>query len=247
MGRPSEEVLSGIPDVGLRHFLMPSGQLVSVGRPVELLTNISVRPQFAVPLTGYDAKRLMDIAAALTALVLLAPLFLLVAALIKLTSPGPVFFKQSRPGLGRRPFTMWTFRTLVPGAERQEVLLRGEGGVFFKPKQDARVTPVGRFLRKYSIDELPQFFNVLRGEMSLVGPRPVLWHELERFSSPGQLRRFEMKPGLTCIWQVSGRSNTTDEARMRYDLEYVDGWSLATDFKLLLKTVPVVLRGEGAV
>src|SRR5215203_7275745 len=103
MGRPSEEVLSGIPDVGLRHFLMPSGQLVSVGRPVELLTNISVRPQFAVPLTGHDAKRLMDIAAALTALILLAPLFLLVAALIKLTSPGPVFFKQSRPGLGRRP------------------------------------------------------------------------------------------------------------------------------------------------
>jgi exopolysaccharide biosynthesis polyprenyl glycosylphosphotransferase len=249
MGRPVEEVLSGIPAGGLRHFLTPSGELVSVGRPVELLADISVRAQFAVPLerAGRDAKRLMDISAAFVALVILSPLFLLVAALIKLTSPGPVFFKQSRPGLGRRPFTMWKFRTMVHGAERQEAQLRGAGGLFFKPKGDARVTPCGRFLRKYSIDELPQFFNVLKGEMSLVGPRPVLWHELERFSGPEQLRRFEMKPGLTCIWQVSGRSNTTDEARMRYDLEYVEGWSLLTDIKLLWKTVPVVLKGEGAV
>jgi lipopolysaccharide/colanic/teichoic acid biosynthesis glycosyltransferase len=142
---------------------------------------------------------------------------------------------------------MWKFRTMVPGAERKEGELRGEGAVFFKPKDDPRVTPVGRFLRKYSIDELPQFINVLRGEMSLVGPRPVLWHELERLNGPDHLRRFDMKPGLTCIWQVSGRSNTTDEARINYDLQYVEGWSLATDFKLLLKTVPVVLRGEGAV
>jgi exopolysaccharide biosynthesis polyprenyl glycosylphosphotransferase len=249
MGRPVEEALSIFQAAGLRHFLTPSGQLVSVGRPVELLEFIPARAQFAVPFehAGRGAKRLIDFTVALAALVILSPLFLLVAALVKLTSPGPVFFKQSRPGLGRRPFTMWKFRTMMPGAERLEAELRGEGGVFFKPKNDARVTPVGRFLRKYSVDELPQFFNVLRGEMSLVGPRPVLWHELERFSGPAQLRRFEMKPGLTCIWQVSGRSNTTDEARMRYDLEYVDGWSLATDFKLLLKTVPVVLRGEGAV
>src|SRR5215207_456867 len=249
MGRPVAGVLFDFKAAGLRHFMTPSGQLVSVGRPVELLADISVRAQFAVPLehAGRDAKRLMDISAALVALVILAPLFLLVAALIKLTSPGPVFFQQSRPGLGRRPFTMWKFRTMVPGAERQEAELCGAGGLFFKPRNDARVTPVGRFLRKYSIDELPQFFNVLKGEMSLVGPRPVLWHELERFSSGEHLRRFEMKPGLTCIWQVSGRSNTTDEARMRHDLEYVEGWSLCTDFKLLLKTVPVVLKGEGAV
>src|SRR5215207_2271049 len=249
MGRPVAGVLFDFKAAGLRHFMTPSGQLVSVGRPVELLEEIPVYAQFAIPLelAGRDAKRLIDFSAALAALVILSPLLLLVAALIKLTSPGPVFFKQSRPGLGRRPFTMWKFRTMVPGAEQREAELRGAGGLFFKPKNDARVTPVGWFLRKYSLDELPQFFNVLRGEMSLVGPRPVLWHELERFSSPGQLRRFEMKPGLTCIWQVSGRSNTTDEARMRYDLEYVDGWSLATDFKLLLKTVPVVLRGEGAV
>src|SRR5919107_3150588 len=246
MGRPVEGSFSGINAAGLRHFVTPSGQLGSVGHPVELLADIPVRAQFAVPLerAGRDAKRLIDFSAALAALVILAPLFLLVAALIKLTSPGPVFFRQSRPGLGRRPFTMWKFRTMVCGAERQESQLRGEGGVFFKPKNDCRVTPVGKFLRKYSIDELPQFFNVLKGEMSLVGPRPVLWHELERFSGPEQLRRFEMKPGLTCIWQVSGRSNTTDEARMRYDLEYVDGWSLTADFKLLLKTVPVVVKGE---
>jgi exopolysaccharide biosynthesis polyprenyl glycosylphosphotransferase len=223
--------------------------LVGIGRPVDLLDTIPGQPQFTVPLgvARQDVKRAIDCTAALAALLVLAPLFLLVAALIKMTSPGPVFFKQSRPGLRRRPFTMWKFRTMVPDAERQEARLRGEGGVFFKPKNDSRVTPVGRFLRKYSLDELPQFINVLKGEMSLVGPRPVLWHELERFTSPEQLRRFEMKPGLTCIWQVSGRSNTTDEARMRYDLEYVDGWSLTTDFKLLLKTVPVVARGEGAV
>jgi lipopolysaccharide/colanic/teichoic acid biosynthesis glycosyltransferase len=205
-----------------------------------LLECVPSADAFAPALEGakLELKRLVDFT---------APLFLLVAALIKLTSPGPVFFKQSRPGQDRRPFTMWKFRTMVCGAERQEAKLRGEGGVFFKPKNDCRVTPVGRFLRKYSVDELPQFINVLKGEMSLVGPRPVLWHELERFGRPEQLRRFRMKPGLTCIWQVSGRSNTTDEARMRYDLQYVDEWSLATDFKLLLKTVPVVLRGEGAV
>lgn len=248
MGRPVKEALSGI-SAGGRHFVTPSGQLVGIGRPVDLLDTIPGQPQFTVPLgvARQDVKRAIDCTAALAALLVLAPLFLLVAALIKMTSPGPVFFKQSRPGLRRRPFTMWKFRTMVPDAERQESRLRGEGGVFFKPKNDSRVTPVGRFLRKYSLDELPQFINVLKGEMSLVGPRPVLWHELERFTSPEQLRRFEMKPGLTCIWQVSGRSNTTDEARMRYDLEYVDGWSLTTDFKLLLKTVPVVARGEGAV
>ena len=249
MGRPVKADFSDLSAAGIRHFMTPSGQLVSVGRPVVLLSDIPGRAQFTVPFGGADqgVKRLVDFTAALSALVVLLPLFLLVAALIKLTSPGPVFFKQSRPGLGRRPFTMWKFRTMVPGAERREAQLRGEGGVFFKPKNDSRVTPLGRFLRKYSVDELPQFINVLKGEMSLVGPRPVLWHELERFGRPELLRRFEMKPGLTCIWQVSGRSNTTDEARMRYDLEYVDDWSLVVDFKLLLKTVPVVLRGEGAV
>jgi lipopolysaccharide/colanic/teichoic acid biosynthesis glycosyltransferase len=249
MGRPVKGALSDLSAVGIRHFVTPSGQLVCVGRPVDLLDQIHGRPQFTVPLevARRDIKRGIDFTAALLALLVLAPLFLLVAALIKATSPGPVFFKQSRPGLRRRPFTMWKFRTMVPDAERQESQLRGEGGLFFKPKKDSRVTPLGRFLRKYSIDELPQFINVLKGEMSLVGPRPVLWHELERFQRTEQLRRFEMKPGLTCIWQVSGRSNTTDEARMRYDLEYVDGWSLSTDFKLLLKTVPVVVRGEGAV
>lgn len=249
MGRPVKTDFPDLSAAGVRHFVTLSGQLVSVGQPVDLLEEIGGRAQFTVPLNdaGKDFKRLFDFTAALAALVVLAPLFLLVAALIKLTSPGPVFFKQSRPGLGRRPFTMWKFRTMVPDAERQEAALRVAGGLFFKPKRDSRVTSVGRFLRKYSVDELPQFINVLRGEMSLVGPRPILWHELERFDRPELLRRFEMKPGLTCIWQVSGRSNTTDEARMRYDLQYVDEWSLLTDFKLLLKTVPVVVRGEGAV
>ena len=249
MGRPVDVDFSQLAAVGVRHFLTPSGQLVSVGQPVALLDCIPGTLPYAVSLEGarLELKRFIDCAAALAALVVLSPLFLLVAALIKLTSPGPVFFRQSRPGQHRQPFMMWKFRTMVPDAEKQEAQLRGDGGVFFKPRNDSRVTPVGRFLRKYSVDELPQFINVLKGEMSLVGPRPILWHELERFGGPQQMRRFDMKPGLTCIWQVSGRSNTTDEARMRYDLQYVEEWSLATDFKLLLKTVPVVFKGEGAV
>ena len=249
MGRPVNVELPDLSAVGVRHFVTPSGQLVCVGQPVDLLDYI---PGFArLPISTESAKlelkRFVDFTAALLALFVLAPLFAVLAALIKLTSPGPVFFKQSRPGLHRRPFMMWKFRTMVPDAERQEESLRGEGGVFFKPKNDPRVTPVGRFMRKYSLDELPQFINVLKGEMSLVGPRPILWHELERFGGPEQLRRFDMSPGLTCIWQVNGRSNTTNEARMGYDLQYVDDLSLSTDFKLLLKTVPVVVRGEGAV
>jgi len=249
MGRPISAELTDLSTSGIRHFLTPTGQLVSIGQPVDLLNYIPGFAQHTIPFEDarLGLKRLVDFTAALLALLVLSPLLFAVAVLIKLTSPGPVFFKQSRPGLHRQPFLMWKFRTMVPGAERQEANLRGAEGLFFKPKNDARVTPIGRFLRKYSVDELPQFINVLRGEMSLVGPRPILWHELERFGSPEHLRRFEMKPGLTCIWQVSGRSNTTDEARMSYDLQYVEGWSLAADFKLLLKTVPVVIRGEGAV
>jgi lipopolysaccharide/colanic/teichoic acid biosynthesis glycosyltransferase len=227
-------------------------QLVTVGHPVDLLTYI---PSFALtPISSESlmllVKRGIDVIGAFTLLVILSPLFILLAALIKSTSSGPIFFKQERLGKNRLPFTIWKFRTMMNDAESRAAELRqncGGGDVFFKMKNDPRVTGAGRVMRKYSLDELPQLFNILSGEMSFVGPRPICAFELERFTGWGQLRRFEMTPGLTCIWQVSGRSNTTDEARMNYDLQYVDRWSLLLDFKLLLRTVPVVVKGEGAV
>lgn len=190
----------------------------------------------------------LDRVAALGLLAALCPVFLATAALIKVTSPGPVFFWQKRLGLHQRPFRMLKFRTMVPAARRQEkALQRARQGVFFKVHNDPRITPIGRVLRKYSIDELPQLFNVLKGEMSLVGPRPLFLFELKRFEQWKPLRRFTMKPGLTGLWQVSGRSATSEESRLRYDVEYVEGWSLWLDLKLLVKTIPVVLRGSGAV
>jgi len=193
-------------------------------------------------------KAAMDFVGASVLLVLTAPLFLFAALLIKLTSAGPVFFRQDRCGLYQSPFRIWKFRTMEVGSERKEQQLnRKHKGVFFKPQADPRVTRVGRFLRKYSIDELPQLFNVLRGEMSLVGPRPILEFELQRFGEWTFLQRFSMKPGLTCIWQISGRSNTSDWDRIRFDLNYINSWSLWLDFKILLKTVNVVLSTKGAV
>lgn len=193
-------------------------------------------------------KAVLDVLGALILLLSIAPLFLLAALLIKATSPGPVFFRQQRLGLYQRPFWIWKFRTMTVGAEKEEQERMGaRQGVFFKAGATARVTPVGAFLRKYSIDELPQLLNVLKGEMSLVGPRPIQPFELRRFGEWACLRRFSMKPGLTCIWQVSGRSNTTDQERMRYDLQYVDSWSLWLDLDLLLQTVPAVVKAEGAV
>ncbi|HEX8472988.1 MAG TPA: sugar transferase [Pyrinomonadaceae bacterium] len=236
---------------GIRHFKTPTQQLVSVGHPVDLLTDI---PSFALVPVSHESvllllKRLVDFLSAIALLLILSPVFLVLALLIKLTSQGPVFFKQERIGHYRRPFTIWKFRTMLNDAESRAAELRQNcgGDVFFKLKNDPRVTPIGRVMRKYSLDELPQLFNVLSGEMSLVGPRPICAFEMERFGGWNQLRRFDMKPGLTCIWQVSGRSNTTDAARMNYDLQYVEDWSLLLDFKLLLRTVPVVVKGDGAV
>lgn len=195
-------------------------------------------------------KRIVDVVGALTGLVVFLPTFLIAAVLIKLTSRGPVFYVRENLGLKRRPFMMLKFRTMTAAADQQEAALRdvkGAAGPFFKIQNDPRVTSVGRFLRKYSIDELPQLVNVLKGDMSLVGPRPIFDFEFEGFNEWRHLRRFSMKPGLTCIWQVSGRSNTSDVDRMRYDLEYVDNWSFLLDVKIFLKTIPVVLKGDGAV
>jgi lipopolysaccharide/colanic/teichoic acid biosynthesis glycosyltransferase len=193
------------------------------------------------------AKRLMDIFVSLTMLIVLSPLLLAVALLIKITSKGPIIFRQERPGKDLQPFTMLKFRTMmVNGDYEKEEILRMKNGSFSKTAHDSRITPIGVFLRKCSLDELPQLINVLKGEMSLVGPRPILNCELGIFDLATQQRRFSMKPGLTCIWQVSGRSNTSDKKRLEYDLEYIENWSLLLDLKLLLKTIPAVIKCQGA-
>jgi exopolysaccharide biosynthesis polyprenyl glycosylphosphotransferase len=196
------------------------------------------------------AKRAFDVVGATLGLVVLSPLMLAAAIAIKLTSPGPVFFRQERYGYNRRRFRMWKFRTMVIDAEaRQRDLerLNEADGPIFKIRRDPRITPVGRFLRKTSIDELPQLLNVLTGEMSLVGPRPMAVRDVSRFSEAALLRRFSVRPGLTCLWQVNGRSNLRFDRWMALDLEYIDRWSLALDFHILARTVPAVLRREGAV
>jgi len=199
------------------------------------------------------AKRTMDIVGALGGLIVLAPVLALVALLVRIDSRGPVLFRQIRRGLGGRPFWCLKFRTMVQDAEARlrELETRNEsaGGVLFKIKDDPRVTPLGRFLRKSSLDELPQLWNVLVGEMSLVGPRPLQLRDSEKLATlepEGYARRLSVVPGVTGPWQVGGRSETDGGQMLRLDLEYVERWSVATDLKILLRTVVVVLAGRGA-
>ncbi len=195
-------------------------------------------------------KDLMDRLGALILLMLSSWLLLLVALGIRLTSPGPVIFRQRRAGKNGRPFVMYKFRSMQTDAEMQQSELAAfnqMSGPVFKIDRDPRVTPIGRFLRKSSLDELPQLLNVLRGDMSLVGPRPLPLYEVEKFESPSQRRRLSMKPGLTCLWQISGRNEVKNfDQWVKLDLDYIDNWSLLLDAKILLKTVPVVLLGAGA-
>jgi exopolysaccharide biosynthesis polyprenyl glycosylphosphotransferase len=193
-------------------------------------------------------KRFIDILISFLTLFLFSPLMLLVATLIKLTSKGPVFFKQVRCGLNGRKFVLYKFRSMVSNAEqlRDELMEHNEmDGPVFKIKRDPRITPLGYFLRKTSIDELPQLFNVLKGDMSIVGPRPPLVSEVENYKI-WQRRRLSLKPGVTCIWQVSGRNKIGFDQWMRMDLEYIDNWSLWLDIRILFKTLFVVLIGYGA-
>jgi exopolysaccharide biosynthesis polyprenyl glycosylphosphotransferase len=193
-------------------------------------------------------KRAIDLTVAGTLLVLAAPALAVAGALIKLTSPGPVLFRQVRCGLYGRPFHMLKLRTMHQDAEQRrkdlEHLNEATGPVF-KIRNDPRVTTVGRFLRRWSIDELPQLLNVIRGDMSLVGPRPPIPAEVAQYET-FQRRRLSMRPGLTCLWQVNGRSDIGFERWVELDLEYIDAWSLGHDFKILARTVPAVLRGKGA-
>lgn len=194
-------------------------------------------------------KRGLDVVGALTGLILLGPVFLLTMLAIKIEDGGPMFFHQVRVGWRGRPFPMIKFRSMVVNAAqlKAELIHQNESGagVLFKMKRDPRVTRVGRLIRKLSIDELPQLVNVLRGEMSLVGPRPALPSEVARYTQ-AERARLEIKPGITCIWQVSGRSDIDFQGQVRLDLEYIRSQSIGHDLKILLKTIPAVLLGKGA-
>jgi exopolysaccharide biosynthesis polyprenyl glycosylphosphotransferase len=194
-------------------------------------------------------KRVIDVVGAVILLVIFAPVMLGAGLLIRLTSPGPVLFTQDRYGYMKRLFRMYKFRTMVAGAESAQDELENQNeasGPVFKIRHDPRITRVGRVLRRTSIDELPQLWNVLRGEMSLVGPRPLPTRDVGRFAEPWLMRRFSMPPGLTCLWQISGRSDLGFDQWIKLDLEYIDSWSHALDLAILVRTVPAVLRGAGA-
>lgn len=206
----------------------------------------------AVPEASWQsvAKQLLDFFGAAALLAFGAIPLIIVGVLVRITSPGPIFFRQQRSGLNGRPFTLYKFRTMVTNAEQLQHELAAMNemeGPVFKVVNDPRITPFGKLLRKFSIDELPQLLNVLRGEMSLVGPRPLPVDEVKRFNNRAHRRRLSVKPGLTCLWQVSGRNKVKDfRDWVRLDLEYIDNWSLWLDVKILCRTLPVVLTGTGA-
>ena len=195
-------------------------------------------------------KRVIDLVGASVGLLVISWLLLLAALAIKMFSPGPILFRQLRGGRHGKPFMMLKFRTMSTDAEMRRAELAAFNqmrGPVFKVDRDPRITPIGRFLRKTSIDELPQLINILRGEMSLVGPRPLPLYEVDKFETTAQRRRLSVAPGLTCLWQISGRNEIKNfQDWVRLDLLYIDNWSLWLDFKILLKTIPVVLLGFGA-
>jgi exopolysaccharide biosynthesis polyprenyl glycosylphosphotransferase len=222
------------------------------------LSHMSITEMAGIPLIGVKhvpispsvriMKRIVDIVFSTVVLVATAPLMALVALTIKLDSPGPVLFRQARVGQGGRPFTLHKFRSMGVGADEQKefLLARNEAdGPIFKMKDDPRITRLGRFLRRSSLDELPQFYNVLRGDMSIVGPRPPLPEEVAQYQ-PWHMRRLEIAPGITGLWQVSGRSELPFDEMALLDIYYVEQWSPGLDLKILLRTIPTVLFGDGA-
>ena len=199
---------------------------------------------------GLILKRIFDMLSTFIILIVALPLMLLVALAVRIESPGPVIFVQQRVGIRKRMFPMYKFRSMVVDAEekiKEIEHLNEADGPNFKIKDDPRITRVGKFIRKTSIDELPQLINVLLGDMSLVGPRPMSIRDVELFDRGLQRKRFSVRPGITCIWQISGRSNLTFDQWLELDLRYIDSWSLKLDIMILLKTVPVLLKREGAV
>ena len=248
-----EKVARACEEEGIRHSMMADMFDVKSAR-------IALVPFGSIPLLSFEpvfqdelrllVKRMFDLAASLLVLPLLLPVLGLIACAIKLDSPGPVFFAQERVGYLKRRFRMLKFRTMVDGADKrqQEVEhLNEAAGPIFKITNDPRITRVGRFLRRTSLDELPQILHVIRGDMSIVGPRPMSLRDVDMFDQGIQRKRFSVKPGLTCLWQVSGRSLLPFAKWLELDLYYIEHWSLALDFRILLRTIPVVLRGTGAV
>ncbi len=231
------------------------GQLFETHMNRPMLTDGEVSPVFTVHEPAWSevssfTKRLFDVVVSATLLTICLPVFAVIAVAIVLTSTGPVFFKQTRLGLGKRQFQIFKFRTMVVNASEmmaQLEHLNETGGPTFKLKNDPRITPVGAFLRKTSLDELPQLINVLIGDMSMVGPRPLPLRDYAGFSEDRHRRRFSVKPGITCLWQVMGRSNIRFEQWMALDSQYIDQRTFWLDLKILAQTLPAVLRGSGAV
>jgi exopolysaccharide biosynthesis polyprenyl glycosylphosphotransferase len=248
-----EEIVNACEEQGVRFRFMADVFDLQVAR-------MRMVEMDGIPLLTFDPvaqneeklliKRLMDLILVLGAMPLILPVMALIALAIKLDDGGPIFFVQERVGLRKRLFPMLKFRSMVVDAEAKmkeiEHLNEAEGPNF-KISHDPRITRVGRFIRKASLDELPQLLNVIRGHMSLVGPRPMSQRDVELFDKGIQRKRFSVKPGLTCIWQISGRSNLSFEKWLELDLKYIDEWNLWMDLKILFKTVPVVLKGSGAV
>ncbi len=261
-----DEVIVACPRSKLDDFLPIVDQATAAGVPITLLSDIfgdllpaprvkrfgslpalSFAPVHHEP-AGLAVKRLVDILGASVGLLFTSPIIAAACAAIWLTSPGPVLFRQIRCSLNGRQFTMPKLRTMVVDSDSQKTELdelNEMDGPVFKIKDDPRITPVGRFLRRYSLDELPQLWSVLRGDMSLVGPRPPVPGEVAEYRT-FERRRLSMRPGLTCLWQVSGRNEIGFEDWVRLDLEYIDTWSLTGDFRILARTVPAVLTGHGA-
>jgi exopolysaccharide biosynthesis polyprenyl glycosylphosphotransferase len=246
-----EPVMQHCADLGIRtrlqlEFLPPAYSRIYLEnfRDVQLLS-LSSAPDSELRLFF---KRVFDVVLSATSLILLSPLLLAIGAMIKITSPGPVFFQQTRCGLGGRRFMLYKFRSMINNAEQMRAELHQLNeldGPVFKISDDPRITTVGRWLRRFSLDELPQLWNIFRGDMSFVGPRPAVPEEVEQYED-WQRRRLRMRPGLTCIWVIEGRNHVDFNRWMQLDLKYIDTWSLWLDAKIFLLTIPIVLSGRGA-
>lgn len=238
-------------EAGARARVVPDLFQLSLGRiDVETINGIPLISIKQTALTGWNLvlKRIFDLAFTIPFLLLTAPLWLLIAIAIKLDSSGPVFFKQERAGKNGKSFQVYKFRSMVVGAEaeQQKLIAQNEAsGPLFKIRDDPRRTRVGRFIRQTSLDELPQFINVLRGEMSVVGPRPALFSEVAQYQE-WQRKRLDIQPGITGLWQVSGRSDLTFDEMVMLDIYYGENWSLMSDIRIILRTIPQVLFGDGA-
>ncbi len=251
--RRVEEAIAACEIEGVEAWLMVDFIRTSIARPA--FDMFGLQPMLVFRSTpdiswALLTKRTMDLIGSMFGILLFLPLMLIVAVVIKATSPGPAVFSQMRSGRHGRPFRMYKFRSMYSDAELRRHELESYNqmsGPVFKLDRDPRITPLGRWLRKYSIDEFPQLFNVFFGRMSLIGPRPLPVYEVENFANPAQRRRLSVKPGLSCLWQISGRSQVKDfETWVKLDLEYIDNWSIWLDLKILLRTIPAVILGDGA-